>query len=663
MASSSKKHNHAEKAPALRPSKPHAGPVPRWVQMARGHNEKQRNKQAGPVSAPVKTQRISVPVAAGQVITRQAATNSANYTFKGTDYLGTLDIPNAGSNTNGVVLDWTPLNPMTMNNARLRTFARMYQDYRVKKFTVWGTQCQGTNIGGVMAAFFDTDVARISSAQGDQMMAYAMTHQKASMRPCWGDFGKMNCPTDGKWRKCNPGQGDPRESIFAVLCFVLGAPPTATTFPFALYELMMDYEIEFRNPMIQDVNISDTTVEATLLPVGATGNPYVSPIAQIAPAMPYNVAVAIVIDPGSSDLTPGGVYFAARDQNNLGGVALFTDFDAAYTNQAVGDNSLATTITWDNESLAAAKVQLSPISAPFLDLNADGAGLTGSISGGSKKTELSETGTQVELSSFGNSATFEDINAKLPNALRNGTIGVEATLGGLMAAQGYQTSMTTTSAESNPDIAERLEIEPITALMLSKWNDPVAKVILSTVDTKQMTAPLPGFWQIFDRLGGICSAVSESGGFIRTIIRAVRQRRMDLRSTAWYSDAKNLAYAALTPHERWLAHPSRAMFRAAETQGLLEWRDQRLTYKNHEVIYKRAYVNGWVQAPVPPPDDEDAHGFRNDFVSVKSSKDLQPDVQPVPDQPGSSKSGRIDLVKREYPFGDYFKTVVTTTRK
>ncbi len=552
-------------------------------------------KATGPASSgPSKmgTKRVSAPAVSGAVIKRSGAQTTSSFKFRGSDYFGSLEIPSAQANANGTVLQWTPLNPLTLGNARLKQLAKMYQDYKVKSFRVRGNQAQGTGVGGLMAAFFDTDVARISSAQGDQMISYAMTHAKAEMRPIWTALESMSCPLDNKWRKCNSGEGDPRESIFAVLVFVLGVPPAATQYPFALYQLMIDYEIEFKNPVILDTSISDTSTTMLLLPQSA--RPITTPLHVVSPSMPYNVGVAIVQNPGSSDLTPGGVYYIALDQTVKGGACLFRSFDAAYTNQAATGNTAAVQVAWISGGAGGATLDVTPITAPFADLNADGAALSTLAGTQAPGSMNDEEGREVVLSAQDTGTgtnIFEDILGRLPNAVQFGEM-VEGHLQGGSANQGFSVGFNTDFGAGNPSVSEPIIVEPLSATFASLVNDPIYQTLART----STTAIVPGFWNIFTKLGSIIggeiSGWSGGTGILRTIINAIRQRKSNPPSSVFLSNPENVKMLALEPHIRWLHMPKQEAFRQADKLGILEWKEFYVNFRNEKLTYKRAFVHG-----------------------------------------------------------------------
>lgn len=611
-----------------------AGPKPKF-------HKKKSHPKGGPASASgnrISSRTISAPAVMGQVQTRGVSTAN-NYTLKGTDYLGSVSVANADVNVNGSILRWQAMNPMTMTNTRIRTFARVFQEYRVKKYFIEGAQSQGTQVGGTQVCFFDTDPARITSGQGDQMISYAMTHQLATMSPCWAPI-KMKCPLDNKWRKCNPGSGDPRESVFGVLVFALAAPPTASSYPLALYELNAHYEIEFRNPMIQETNVSGLSQAFTInTPPSVSVFPYTGPLLIAAPALPYNVGVAIVLEAGDSDLTPGSVFYVAGDQTNIGGVVLSRNYDAAYTNQAVTSGTKGHNTTWSANAHAAVII-CSPISGDFIDLNADGAGVSNDPGTLRNASNIEDEGRLVEMSTHvtTSSAVFEDMNAMLPNTVSFGDVEVEAELCGAMATQGYGPSFSFTSGTPpEPQVGQEVVLAPISVLMASLWNDPIMQYLAKNHENSTL-AFLPGFWGIFSKIGQVVQVAMGIAGWIRTAVRAIRQRRSSPVAKSFYANPENIKFIQIPTHLRWLQCDRHAeKFRQADALKLLEWVDYPFVFQNTTLIGKRPFVNAslvW-----QPFTEEESFRVRREaaVAAIAGGNQFQPlPLQSQPDVAGNS---------------------------
>lgn len=581
------------------------------------HQPKNHGKGKGSSSS-MTIKRVNQPSAFGGTMTR-GDNGPSSYRLRGSDFFGSITIPNANANVTGAALRWQALNPLTMANSRIRNFAKLFQDYRVRKFSLRGIANQGTTVGGNLCGFFDTDVARITSQQGDQMLAYAMSHKMASIRAAWQPINNMACPLDNKWRKCNNGEGDPRESVFAVFVMLVSSPPTAANYPFSLYELIADYDIEFRNPMVQDLGVGSSLLTLSLAPGGSPGSyPYTSKLLNSSPNIPFAVGIAIVTDPGATDVTPGGVYYVARDQNNNSGVVLTRAYDAAYVNGTATGASMAVPVTWS--AMGNMTIVVSPISAPFVDVNADGAGFTNSTSGVTPNANEEAEGVLCEFNGQGTIiSTFEDMNAKLPDANEaSAVVEVEAEFLGGVAPQGYGVAFTS-SGGFEVQLGEEVVLGPTTAFQLSLDNDPISQYLAKKY-MHSTSLYIPGLWSIFTKLGQLLRALVAVSSNIRTSVRAIRERRANIISTKFFMDENNRKELAIPSHLRWLRTRPAEMFLAADEAGILDWVDEPFNYDGVRLMRKRPFIRGTITFQ---PFEDFRNGGKADGAKVEPDNQLQ----------------------------------------
>jgi len=272
-----------------------------------------------------------------QELPRLVRKNGARDIWRGTEYLTSVDVPEAGA-LKGDILSTVRINPSVLKQTRISEISKLYQRYTFLKATIhFLADANATDSGSVIGFFsYDVDHPILDDEPLNVKVAAAQYRQRPTK--VWQSrsfpFGRVDSFTN---LFVHPSEGDEDRLVYQGDWYLFAATDLAASID-ALGTIYLEYEVEFDVSSLTNVD-EDALLYSALGATAVTDG--LSPFGAEVTSMPSNAAfpsnnVEAVYNAGESTFTfegvPAGVYGLWSNAN-----CRFTDRTTAYSVQTRWD--------------------------------------------------------------------------------------------------------------------------------------------------------------------------------------------------------------------------------------------------------------------------------------------------------------------------------------